>query len=235
VVVCILCVLATLLAACASDSSESEPQEGAALDAEMLRDVVQPEPIILERYELPDPGFSKPSRKAMFRLAVDTFAAEPGVRRVAVKGLPGAVGFRAKHSVAERELATWNERYRHKGAFLLRYENSFGYGGSDALLVLPTTDDLEAVGAAGTDGVNWDLSHDQVVRWLRDLMRTHPFLITGAGIDFVEGRFLEPPPDARSLAKKMYRFCPDIVDQGTGTVAALAKELKRGSLYLWWD
>jgi hypothetical protein len=24
-------------------------------------------------------------------------------------------------------------------------------------------------------------------------------------------------------------------DQGTGTVAALAKELERGSLYLWWD
>lgn len=154
---------------------------------------------------------------------------------MAVEGLPGVAGFRTKHSVAERELAGWNERYRSKGAFVLRYENSFGYGGGDALLVLPTTDDLKAVDAAGTDGVNWDISHAQVQRWLGDLMRTHPFVVTGAGIDFVEGRFLEPPADARSLAQKMYRFCPDIVDQGTGTVAALAKELERGSLYLWWD
>jgi hypothetical protein len=235
VVACLICVLALPLASCASDGSESEPQGGAALDAEMLKDVVRPEPIVLERYELPDPGLTKPSRKATFRLAVDAFAAEPGVHRVEVEGLPGAVGFRATHKVAERELAGWNERYRHKGAFVLRYEDSFGYGGGDALLLLPTTDDLEAVDAAGTDGVNLDISHQEVMRWLRELMGTHPFRVTGAGIDFVEGRFLEPPADTRALAKEMYRFCPDIVDQGTGTVAALAKELEGGLLYLWWD
>ena len=42
--------------------------------------------------------------------------------------------------------------------------------------------------------------------------------------------------DAAVLARRMYRFCPDIVDQGTGTVAALAKELEQtNELFLWWD
>jgi hypothetical protein len=33
----------------------------------------------------------------------------------------------------------------------------------------------------------------------------------------------------------MYQFCPDIVDQGVDTVSKLAQELKKGSLYFWWD
>jgi hypothetical protein len=34
----------------------------------------------------------------------------------------------------------------------------------------------------------------------------------------------------------MYEFCPDIVDQGVGTVARLAQELSKSrKLYFWWD
>jgi hypothetical protein len=35
----------------------------------------------------------------------------------------------------------------------------------------------------------------------------------------------------------MYKFCPDIVDQGVGDVAALAETLRepRPRLYFWWD
>jgi Domain of unknown function (DUF4253) len=225
------------LGGCGGDSPESEAEGGAALDAEMVQELApgSAEPIVIERYELRDPELAKRARRPAFRLAVDAFAAEPGVRRVKVVGLPGAVGFRAEHALVEEHLAGWNERYRHRGAFVLRYEDSFGYGGGDAVLVLPTTDDLEAVDAAGTDGVNWDISHRQILDWLRDLMKTDPFVVTGAGLDFVEGRFVEPPANADALAEKMYRFCPDIVDQGTGTVAALADELERGGLYLWWD
>jgi hypothetical protein len=38
------------------------------------------------------------------------------------------------------------------------------------------------------------------------------------------------------LAKEAYKVCPDIVDQGTRTVAKLAQEMKRTKrLYFWWD
>jgi len=36
--------------------------------------------------------------------------------------------------------------------------------------------------------------------------------------------------------KELYDFCPDIVDQGTGTMEALKLEITRTrELYLWWD
>lgn len=51
-----------------------------------------------------------------------------------------------------------------------------------------------------------------------------------------EGRFLEPIADPKALAKRMYAFCPDIVDQGCGTVGRLAKELvKTQRFFFWWD
>jgi hypothetical protein len=234
-------VLVVLLAGCASDTSDSAAERGGAGADKGAVDELDPsylpaqETIVLERYGLPDPHLAARSRSKSFQAAVAAFSEEDGVRRAKVEGLPGAVGFRVDHKQAERHLTRWNERYRERGAFVLRYDDTFGYGGRDAILLLPTRDDLEAVDAAGTDGVNWDISHERVVAWLRDLMRTHPFVVTGAGIDFVAGSFVKPPKDALALAKKMYRFCPDIVDQGTETVPALAKELERGTLYLWWD
>jgi hypothetical protein len=47
---------------------------------------------------------------------------------------------------------------------------------------------------------------------------------------------LKPVKKPAALAKRMYDFCPDIVDQGVGDVKELAAELKRtGKLYFWWD
>ncbi len=56
-----------------------------------------------------------------------------------------------------------------------------------------------------------------------------------AGFDYMEGFFTAPVKDPEALARRMYQFCPDIVDQGVGTVNKLARELRNGSLYFWWD
>jgi hypothetical protein len=102
--------------------------------------------------------------------------------------------------------------------------------------LFPTDDALLALRAMGTNGANCDLSPDHVSEWLRELYGEHPFEITGLEHDVVDGFFLEEIPNTRKLAKRMYEFCPDIVDQGAGSVAALAKSLKESRrLYFWWD
>ena len=43
-------------------------------------------------------------------------------------------------------------------------------------------------------------------------------------------------PGRHLLARRFYAFCPDIVEQGTETVAALARDLLESQrLYCWWD
>ncbi len=55
-------------------------------------------------------------------------------------------------------------------------------------------------------------------------------------MDWLQAEFVTPPSDWNSFAQEVYEFCPDVVDQGTGSVEALSLELQQmNGVYLWWD
>jgi hypothetical protein len=56
--------------------------------------------------------------------------------------------------------------------------------------------------------------------------------LLAVGHDLIAGQFLTPIQQPETLAQQMYDLCPDIVDQGTGTVEELSES---GRLFLWWD
>ena len=232
---------ALLLAGCGGDGSDTpeNPRAGGSEgDAQVAQayGALPRDRIVVERYPAKPIAFRQAARSATFRQAVVDFTEESHGTRVRLTGIPGAAGFRVDHDRADEQLEQWNSEYRRRGVFVLRFEDTYGYGGRDALILFPTIDQFEVVRAVATNGLNYDIYNRQVLRWLRQLDRTHPFVLTEAGIDFVAGRFVEPVTDADRLARWMYRICPDIVDQGTGSVAALARELEETqSLYLWWD
>lgn len=88
----------------------------------------------------------------------------------------------------------------------------------------------------GTNGANYSIEPDSIIAWLRALGRDQPFVLTGIGFGWLEGRFTAAIRDPEALARRFYAFCPDIVERGTGTVAALEDELRRSlHLYCWWD
>ena len=67
-------------------------------------------------------------------------------------------------------------------------------------------------------------------------MRNALCLTAAADFDFVEAVFVKQPAGMDAFAREVYEFCPDVVEQGVGTVKALADEMRRsGTLYLWWD
>lgn len=116
-------------------------------------------------------------------------------------------------------------------------EQSFGIGGKpDAVSVMRAADPFEAVRVMGTDGANYELSNAAVIQRLRLWDRQYGLVLIGIGSDWVQATFRRPPSDMAAFAKEVYEFCPDVVSQGTDTVAALASEMTRtNSVYLWWD
>jgi hypothetical protein len=49
-------------------------------------------------------------------------------------------------------------------------------------------------------------------------------------------RLLKLPADTQAFARDVYEFCPDIVDQGVGSVEAQEESIRdSGQVYLWWD
>jgi uncharacterized protein DUF4253 len=138
---------------------------------------------------------------------------------------------------AEALVEAAQDRFLAQGFYLFRVAQHFGINGHpDTLALYPTRDRYAILRLVGTNGANYDIGPDSIVAWLTALEREQPFVLTGIGFDWVSGRFTTPLADPGGLAQRFNAFCPDIVTQGTGTVAALARELKRSrELYCWWD
>ena len=153
----------------------------------------------------------------------------------AVKNAAGACAFNLSKKRADKLLESYFQPALAEGFFLFRATTSESEG-IHRLVLLPTSDRYVALIVMQTNGANSDLMPEDIIQWLKKLEARHPFEIDGIGYDFLEGRFHPPIKKPKELADELYEFCPDIVDQGTGTVQRLANELKRtGKLFLWWD
>ena len=134
--------------------------------------------------------------------------------------------------------AQWDELHEQtlrRGFYLVHSTHSL-FGGLATVLLFPTSDKYAVINACGTDGGTCDLSTRQIVAWLRKLDKKLPFVLMGCGHDFLTGRFLNPVRNALQLASSIEQFCPDVVQQGCGTVNRLAYELARTQRFvLWWD
>jgi hypothetical protein len=97
-------------------------------------------------------------------------------------------------------------------------------------------DQYRVVKIVGTSAPGAHISNADVIDWLRALAQDEPFVLTGIGDDHIEARFVGRLADPPAMARRLYAFCPDIVDQGAGSTGELATELRRlNSFSCWWD
>lgn len=114
-------------------------------------------------------------------------------------------------------------------------DRSYGYG-LDSVGIIPSRDPFDMLRVRSTSGVNYDISGDSVLALARRWDEQFGLEFTGAGPDWFEARLRRRPTDFLALARVLYAVCPDIVDQGTNTVEALADEMRRtNTLFCWWD
>jgi hypothetical protein len=181
-------------------------------------------------------GFPENAERPEFRAALADIEKLAGRKPVPAER-PGQYRLELGAEAAKAFLDEHHERLLGKGCYVFLYDQNFGIGGKpDVLCILPTNDKYAVMAYTGVNGVNYDIDTHLVIRWMRRLEEGHPYVLTGCGFDFLSGRFKDRLSDPASMAERMYQFCPDIVDQGTGSVEYLAKELERtNALYFWWD
>ena len=152
-------------------------------------------------------------------LALDLSGTEPEKRSAAVV-----------HHLAEKVRATGF----HLIVADLQLENK-----PTKLVLLPTADKFAVIAARGTNGVNYGLTNQDVVAWLRELDADDPFVLTDCWLDYVGGRFMQPlsAEGAAKWGPKMVAFCPDLVDGDVVESADdLAAQLKGTEEFgFWWD
>ncbi|MDQ1088644.1 DUF4253 domain-containing protein [Siphonobacter sp. SORGH_AS_1065] len=111
--------------------------------------------------------------------------------------------------------------------------------GSDStakLAVVHSEDEWTPLVYMQTRGANYGLNTPKLITHLKDLNETLHLKLIGADYDWCEFEIEKEPDNWQKVAEKVYRLCPDIVDQGAGNVESLTKELEQTKrLYLWFD
>jgi hypothetical protein len=104
------------------------------------------------------------------------------------------------------------------------------------VVIAPGLSQFDIVRIAQSDAVNYDMTTEDLIRKLEEYDSKYGIDIFHAETDTIEFKFKKLPDDLGAFCKDLYQFCPDIVDQGVGTVDELEKAIaESGQVYLWWD
>lgn len=129
------------------------------------------------------------------------------------------------------------DKFKSKGYSIFLLENNFNVNNKpDNLGVLKTTDKYLVLNQIATDGINYDITNDSLISIIKTFDKQYSLELIGASGDWCEFIIHNEPKSWTDFAKEVYKVCPDVVDQGTGSVQALADEMKKTKrLYFWWD
>jgi hypothetical protein len=106
----------------------------------------------------------------------------------------------------------------------------------EEIVIANADSQFDILRVAQTDAVNYEMGTEDLIKKLTEYNRSYGIDIFHAETDTIVFRFSKLPNDMPRFCKDLYKFCPDIVDQGVGTVEALEKEIRKTQeVFLWWD
>jgi len=124
-------------------------------------------------------------------------------------------------------------KYRENGYLIFVFE---GEDGKKNVAIIKGTDDLDILRYRRTDGINYDLKNDDIVKKVSEWKTKYGLIVIGCSRDWLHVEFDKLPADINVFAKEVYEFCPDSVDQGVGTLDKLKEAIKEmNGIWLWWD
>jgi hypothetical protein len=144
-------------------------------------------------------------------------------------------GFSVRTTKADDLIDSFRASLRGRG--YLVFKSYKGYGTlPDFVTVVRGNNSYDILKIQGTEGVHYYLDTKAIITWLKARQKNGSFIITGAGPDWVEARFIKSPKDIHAFAKKVADFAPDVLVRDTRTVEKLAEWMEqKNGFYLSWD
>jgi hypothetical protein len=144
-------------------------------------------------------------------------------------------GFSVHTKRSDDVITTFRASLRAQGYLIFKTHR--GYGPlPDVLTVIKGNNSYDILKIQSTEGQNYHLDTRAIIAWLKEQQKLGSFVVIGAGPDWIEARFVKPPLNMLTFAKKVNAFAPDVMVHGPGTVDKLAERMKRmNGFYLVWD
>jgi hypothetical protein len=186
--------------------------------------------------EIPD--FTKAAKAKPFQTVLSRLAELTGAKAAKIELEDGEVrggrAFLVDEQRARQIVAEHREDFFADGATVFASRDVTRRNGP-CVVALPTTDVYQAVAAMQTNGINSEVTTADVIKWLKDLEKDQPFVLTEIGPDLIRGTFTTEIKDPLKLVKRINKLCPD-GDIGKAYLSKQAKTLaKERRLFLWWD
>jgi hypothetical protein len=211
----------------------------------------KPEPVIIVK---PKPRLLTPEQRTELAFPPDIIAqvelaagaeAEPFWATVVIpsenmKGEPGfeagrLVGFSVRTKHTEDLISTYRAGLRVKGYLIFKSQKGIGTV-PDIVTVIKGANSYDILNVQGTEAPNYHLDTKAIILWLKEQQQLAPFVIVGAGPDWIEARFIRLPNSMQTFAKKVIAFAPDVLGREIETVDQLAERMdKMNGFYLVWD
>lgn len=104
------------------------------------------------------------------------------------------------------------------------------------IVILATNDKFNILRASKSNGINFGISNETLIQKLMLWDKHYNIDIWQAETDTVQLKLTRLPENLDVFVKDLYKFCPDIVDQGSGNFNEIIDYLKNDhAIYLWWD
>jgi hypothetical protein len=172
-------------------------------------------------------------------------AAEPFFMTVLMRSenLKGEKGFESKKlagfsvRTTESEALINSSRSRLRREGYLIFKSHLGYGSlADIVTIIRGNNSYDILKLQGTEAQNYQIGTGELIAWLKARQRMGSFVVTGAGPDWVEARFVSPPKDMTGFARQIAAFAPDVLARGPRTAEKLAEQMaKTNGFYLEWE
>jgi hypothetical protein len=144
-------------------------------------------------------------------------------------------GFSVRTKKTDDLISSYRSGLRVKGYLI--FKSHQGYGSlPDMVTIVRGNNSYDILKIQGTEAFNYNLDTQAIINWLKQQQRFGSFVITGAGPDWVEARFVKQPGDLRAFAETVQAFAPDVREYGPKTVGKFAEHMKKiNGFYLVWD
>jgi hypothetical protein len=141
--------------------------------------------------------------------------------------------FESSEGEAEGIAKKLKSKLREQGYLVFGFDD--GASGV-SVAVIKGTDELDILRYRRTDGINYDFDNADVVKKIAEWHKKYGVSIIGCGRDTAQIEFAKLPANLTQFSKEVYKFCPDVVEQGVGDIEALPAAIEEANgITLWWD
>ena len=132
-------------------------------------------------------------------------------------------GFSVHTKRTDELIASYRASLRAKGYLIFRSQKSYGRL-NDIVTVVKGNATYDILKIQRTEAPNYHLKTKDIVGWLKERQKDASFVVTGAGPDWLETKFIRPPKDSPVFAKKIIDFAPDVLERDQQTVKGGRKD-----------